>query len=76
VLAAAPDRYAEYVAGVRQEYAALSDEDFRAGRLAVLRDLLGRERIFATTHAREHWKPRARENLTREIAALADPGDT
>jgi predicted metal-dependent HD superfamily phosphohydrolase len=76
VLAAGPDRYGEYVAGVRHEYAAFSDEEFRAGRLAVLRDLMGRERIFATTYAREHWEPRARENLAREIATLADLRDT
>jgi predicted metal-dependent HD superfamily phosphohydrolase len=74
VLAADPDRYQEYVAGVRREYAALTDEDFRVGRLAVLRDLLGRDLLFATTYAQEHWEPRARENLAREIAALAGPG--
>lgn len=70
VLAAGPDRYREYTAGVRQEYAAFSDAEFRAGRLAVLRDLLARDRLFRTAHAREHWEPRARENLAREIAEL------
>lgn len=68
VLAAGPDRYGEYTAGVRQEYAAFSDAEFRAGRLAVLRDLLGRDRLFRTAHAREHWEPLARANLAREIA--------
>ena len=68
ILAAGPERYREYAAGVRREYAAVSDADFRAGRLAVLRDLVGRDRLFRTAHAREHWEPQARANLAREIA--------
>ena len=70
ILAAPADRYAEYTAGVRRDYAAFSDADFRAGRLAVLEDLLGREALFRTAYAREHWEPRARANLAAEIAAL------
>ncbi|HET6166514.1 MAG TPA: hypothetical protein VFE07_06765 [Marmoricola sp.] len=70
ILAADPERYREYTAGVRREYAALSDADFRAGRLAVLEDLAGRDVLFRTAYAREHWEPRARENLTREIREL------
>ena len=70
ILAAPADRYAEYTAGVRRDYAAFSDADFRAGRLAVLEDLAAREALFRTAHAREHWEPRARENLAREIEAL------
>jgi predicted metal-dependent HD superfamily phosphohydrolase len=77
ILAADPDRYAEYAAGVRREYAAFSDADFRAGRLAVLEDLAAREAIFRTAYAREHWEPQARENLAREIAELsADPASS
>lgn len=70
ILAAAPARYREYAAGVRQEYAAYSDADFRAGRLAVLEDLASRDELFRTAYAREHWEPRARENLAAEIAGL------
>jgi predicted metal-dependent HD superfamily phosphohydrolase len=70
ILAAEPGRYRQYAAGVRREYAALTDSDFRAGRLAVLRDLLGRDQLFRTAYGRTHWEPRARENLGREIAAL------
>jgi predicted metal-dependent HD superfamily phosphohydrolase len=72
ILAADPDRYAEYAAGVRREYAAYPDADFRAGRLAVLEDLAARKAIFRTAYAREHWEPRARENLAREIAELSE----
>ena len=70
ILAAPPDRYAEYTDGVRRDYAAWSDADFRAGRLAVLEDLIGREALFRTAYAREHWEPRARANLAAEIDAL------
>ena len=37
ILAAPPDRYDEYVAAVRREYAHLPDDVFDAGRAAVLR---------------------------------------
>jgi predicted metal-dependent HD superfamily phosphohydrolase len=70
VLAAPPERYREYTAGVRQEYAAVPDADFRAGRLAVLEDLASRETLFRTAYAREHWEPQARANLAAEISAL------
>ncbi|WP_457109835.1 HD domain-containing protein [Marmoricola sp. URHA0025 HA25] len=76
ILAAAPERYDEYAAGVRREYAAYSDADFRAGRLAVLQDLASREALFRTAYAREHWEPRARENLAREIGQLSDPASS
>lgn len=70
ILASAPDRYADYTVGVREEYADVTDADFRVGRLAVLRDLAGREPLFRSAYAREHWEPRARENLRAEIQAL------
>jgi predicted metal-dependent HD superfamily phosphohydrolase len=70
ILAAAPARYREYAAGVREEYAELSDADFRAGRLAVLEDLAARDALFRTAHARRHWEPAARANLAAEIAEL------
>ena len=74
VLAADRDRYTEYVAGVRREYGAYSDADFRTGRLLVLDDLASRDALFRTAHAREHWEPQARENLAREIAELRTSG--
>jgi predicted metal-dependent HD superfamily phosphohydrolase len=70
ILAAPPARYREYAHDVRREYAAWSDADFRAGRLAVLEDLAGREALFRTAYAREHWEARARANLARELEQL------
>lgn len=70
ILAAARDRYDEYVAGVRREYARYSDQEFAIGRIAVLEPLLAKESIFHTAAARIAWEQTARENLSREIAQL------
>lgn len=70
ILAAAPDRYADYVSGVRQEYAAVPDADFRRGRAAVLRDLLAKPTLFHTEHAKGEWEATARTNVAAEIVAL------
>lgn len=73
ILASPPQRYAAYVRGVRREYAALADDDFRRGRAAVLRDLLGAPTLFHTAAGRARWEARARANVRRELAGL-DPG--
>ena len=70
ILAAPAERYAEYVQGVRQEYATLSDEEFRVGRLTVLERLAMKEWLFHTDYARHRWEPTARENLLAEIQSL------
>ncbi len=70
ILAAPPQRYADYVAGVRREYAAVPDDAFRAGRAAVLRDLAAKPELFHTPRARELWEAGARANLARELASL------
>ena len=72
ILAAADDRYADYVATVRREYAHVPDDQFAAGRAAILRDLLGKATLFHSTYAREHWEERARANVARELAQLDD----
>lgn len=71
ILAADGDRYADYVAGVRSEYADVPGEVFRAGRLTVLQGLLDKEHLFESARARELWEARARANLTAEVTALS-----
>lgn len=70
ILAAPSERYREYAADVRREYAAVSDADFARGRLEVLRKLAGRRHIFRTTYGRKHWEAAARANLAAEISDL------
>ena len=71
ILAAEPSRYAAYTAGVRREYAHVSDEEFAAGRAAVLRDLLAKPTLFHTAVARSRWEESARANVSREIEELS-----
>jgi predicted metal-dependent HD superfamily phosphohydrolase len=70
ILAAPPERYASYVAGVRAEHAHVPDADFRRGRAAVLRDLLAKPALFHTDAARARWEEPARANVARELAEL------
>ena len=72
ILASGAERYDDYIAGVRRDYAHISDADFKSGRVAVLHDLAGREQLFHTAYGREQWEPAARANLARELAELAE----
>ncbi|MFK4223921.1 hypothetical protein [Streptomyces sp. NPDC019890] len=71
ILAAPPEPYAAYTAAVREEYAFVPDDAFRAGRAAVLRQLLGLPRLFRTPHGEREWESRARHNLATELKLLA-----
>ncbi len=70
ILAAGPERYGEYIADVRAEYAHVDDESFRVGRAAVLEALLGHDALFRTPVGRTTWEERARHNLAAELALL------
>ncbi|MDP3891283.1 hypothetical protein [Nocardioides sp.] len=70
ILAAGPERYADYTASVRREYADVPDDAFAAGRASILRGLLGAPSLFHTAYAREHWEGRARANVTAEVERL------
>ncbi|MFJ8213959.1 hypothetical protein [Streptomyces sp. NPDC096033] len=65
-----PAAYAAYAAAVRAEYAFVPDEAFRAGRAAVLRQLLALPRLFRTPYGAAHWEAPARRNLATELATL------
>ena len=69
ILAAPQDRYDVYLAGVRADFAHLSDADFGAGRRAILEDLAERPRLFRTAQAVDLWEEAARANLARELSA-------
>ncbi|MGN6330615.1 MAG: HD domain-containing protein [Motilibacteraceae bacterium] len=70
VLATDPARYRDYTQGVRREYAHVPDEQFAAGRAAVLRSLLDLPALYRTPEARA-WEPVARANVQAELAKLS-----
>ena len=69
VLAAPPQAYAGYASAVREEYGHLSDEEFTAGRIAVLEHLLALPALFRTAAA-QPWTAPARANMTAELTLL------
>jgi len=71
ILASPAQRYAEYTADVRAEYAQVPDDLFRSGRAAILRGFAERPRIFRTPTAFARWEEPARANLARELADLS-----
>jgi predicted metal-dependent HD superfamily phosphohydrolase len=70
ILAAPPELYDAYVAAVRAEYAAVPEEDFLVGRLAVLEPIADSE-VFRSGKA-QSLKAAARANLERELWSLRD----
>ncbi|MEO9138163.1 MAG: hypothetical protein ABI345_03770 [Jatrophihabitans sp.] len=76
VLASSADDYASYVAAVRTEYAAATQEQWRTGRTAVLAALLDRTSLYATEAARTAWEADARRNVQAELETLATPPGT
>ncbi len=70
VLAAPPDAYDRYTRAVREEYAFVPDDAFRAGRAAVLRQLLDLPQLFRTPHGEREWEAPARRNIGAELERL------
>ena len=71
VLGRSPADYGRYVAAVRADFAAVPDRRWRAGRSAVLEQLLSAEHLYATATGRARWEEAARGNLRRELDSLA-----
>jgi predicted metal-dependent HD superfamily phosphohydrolase len=65
--------YQRYVAAVRKEYAAVPDEAWQAGRPAVLKRFLQRERIYQTRYYFERLEAQARKNIADEIRSFEQP---
>jgi predicted metal-dependent HD superfamily phosphohydrolase len=77
ILGAEPERFDEYDAQIRAEYAHVLDEEFREGRRRILNGFLARPRLYCTRHFYSMLEARARENLHRAVARLASsPGLT
>lgn len=70
ILASSRERYAEYTADVRREYAHVPDAAFRQGRAAILGELLAKPTLFHTAYAIAMWEDSARANVENELATL------
>lgn len=70
ILGESPDRYGSYANAIREEYAFVSDVDYREGRTKVLQSFLDREHIYLTELCQAQFEKRARENIANEIKSL------
>jgi predicted metal-dependent HD superfamily phosphohydrolase len=71
ILATEPASYARYAIAVREEYAHVPDDAFRAGRTAVLRGLLDRPAIYRLERHKK-WEEPARVNMHNEMSVLTN----
>jgi predicted metal-dependent HD superfamily phosphohydrolase len=70
ILAAPPDRYAAYVRAIREEYRAVPQDIFAAGRRLMLESFLARKHIYLTEQFGALFEAPARANLAAELAEL------
>ncbi|UZT77366.1 hypothetical protein OF113_20400 [Ectopseudomonas chengduensis] len=63
ILGATPERFAEYDAQVRAEYAWVPGFVYRMKRRSVLKAFLGRPCIYSTEHFNVRYEAQARSNL-------------
>lgn len=59
-----------YDAAIRQEYAAVPEAAYRAGRRRILQGFLDRPFIYQTAAFRKQWETAARKNLGRAVMRL------
>jgi predicted metal-dependent HD superfamily phosphohydrolase len=69
-LGANEERYWSYARAIRQEYAWVPEQEYRAGRRMVLEGFLQRERLFWAAPVWSSLERQARRNLSQEILAL------
>ena len=69
MLAAEPQRYKAYLTALRAEYAHIPVEDFVRARIAILRRLQERPRLFASPLG-HGWEEPARQNVDAELQRL------
>lgn len=69
MLAAEPQRYRAYLTDIRSEYAHIPHEEFVRTRIAILKRLRQRPRLFSSPLGRM-WEEPARQNLDAELQRL------
>ncbi len=70
ILAADWVDYQRYAQAVRQEYAHVASDDYRTGRITVLKGLLAHDRLYLTDDYYERLEQQARQNIGQEIEIL------
>lgn len=73
ILGASAADYDRYAQAIRVEYAWVSEDDYRTGRLRVLEGFLGRGRLYYTASLFNQREQEWRANLRREVERLTDP---
>jgi predicted metal-dependent HD superfamily phosphohydrolase len=71
ILGAPEEIYKEYSRAIRKEYSWVPDFLYRKGRLKVLNDFLGRDRIYYTEEIASKYELQARRNIAEEVRALS-----
>jgi predicted metal-dependent HD superfamily phosphohydrolase len=71
ILGTPPHTYQRYLEDLRQEYAAVAETQWRAGRGEFISAMLDRPAIFSTPLATQRWEATARTNLIAELAQMA-----
>jgi predicted metal-dependent HD superfamily phosphohydrolase len=70
ILAADPSEYESYARLVREEYAFVPDDAFRAGRGQVLQGLLGKPDLYKIVPEWAAWTRRAKQNMENELRTV------
>jgi predicted metal-dependent HD superfamily phosphohydrolase len=70
-LALPAEHYRRNTAAIRVEYAHISDDVFRKGRVQVLVAMLECPALFRTDHGHQEWEDAARANMRTELDYLS-----
>lgn len=70
ILGMSKEIYEEYSKAIREEYAWVSEQTYRKGRVKILESFLDRERVYFTTVMRNRFEEQARWNIKGEIQSL------
>lgn len=71
ILGSSEQEYQEYAQAIRQEYAWVSETEYRIGRKRVLHNFLQQDKIYATEQLLTTLEERARQNMLTEVATLS-----
>ncbi len=70
ILGQSENKFDEYERQVRKEYQWVPEDQFVAGRSAILKSFLGRPNIYSTQFFRNKYETQARANIARSLARL------